>query len=145
MGRTLDALRRPEWPTTEPPTTAPAAPAAPESTDDDSLGEAMPFIEVGAPTKRGAPAAVWVANTPRPAEPAAKKATLQTPTPRPVTLTPRAPLTVTLQGAAPAEPARPLVAPEVIAFHQPDHAVSQHYRALLSRLLAEQPAAGGRV
>ena len=32
----------------------------------------------------------------------------------------------------------------MIAFHQPDHAVSQHYRALLGRLLAEQPAAGGR-
>src|SRR5262245_11590758 len=144
MGRMLDALNRNDWPVVEPPTPAADATPAPE---EDGGTEEVPYIEVGAPARKiEASPSVWVASTVRaPVEPAAaKKPTLEMPQPRPVTLTPRPPMTLSLKPAAPAQSARPRLAPEVIAYHQPDHAVSQQYRELLRHALAEVGGDGGQ-
>jgi len=137
MGRMLDALKKNDWPSTEPlPLTAPAAAEEP-----DPLAEEIPFIEVGGPFRKvEASPAVWVTNAVPggAAEPAAgKKPTLQTPAPRGVILTPRPPMAVALQSANHVQPVPPRLAAEVIAYHQPDHALSGQYRELLEKILSE--------
>jgi Mrp family chromosome partitioning ATPase len=143
MGRMLDTLNR----TNGEPPAPPAISAAPAVETDDAPAEEIPFIEVGAPARKvEASPAVWVASTVRlPAEPAApKKPALQTPPPRNVTLAARPPMTVALQSAIPAQPARPRLAAEVVAYHQPDHAVSGQYRELLGTILRDVGGTGGR-
>ena len=47
-----------------------------------------------------------------------------------------------LAGAVPASPVPPRLATEVIAYHQPDHVLSQQYRELLEKILTEVPGDG---
>ncbi len=136
MGRMLDTLKRADWPSVEPP----SPPAVLAAGGEETPVEEMPFIEVGGSGPRvEASPSVWITNPGRvPAEPpAVAKPALQTPTPRTVMLTPRPPLSVALQSTLPAALPRPRLAAEIIAFHEPEHAVSRQYRDLLAAILAE--------
>jgi succinoglycan biosynthesis transport protein ExoP len=92
----------------------------------DEPAEEMPYIEVGGKGKavEGSPSVL--------AAPARAPA-----------LAPHSPLTVAFQPCRPA-PA-PHMAPEVIAYHKPGHAVSKQYRALLGQILPEPADEAGRV
>lgn len=132
MGRMLEALKRvPNGRPAEPEVALRTFPAAVD-TAETAEDEAIPFIEVGGP--RVGPAA--------PAEPSAR-------TPTVVPESKSLPRTVVFQPlpapAALPTPARERFAAELIAFHQPKHAVSGQYRALLAGLLAQLPAARPQV
>jgi Mrp family chromosome partitioning ATPase len=115
MGRILEALRRTEEPVLMPEVAL--APAVPDAEAAEPPDEEMPFIEVGGPR--------------RAAEPAVR---LETAPPRSATLRVPPPLSVALQ---PCPAPTPRLAGELIAFHQPDHAVSQQYAALFAQITAD--------
>ena len=134
MGRMLEALKQA---TTEanPPETLPTAsvPQLQVITADDA-DEAMPFIEVGGKGRavEGSPDVL--------AAPALRPIAARAPA-----LAPQSPLSVAFHpGRCPAVSA-PRMAGEIIAFHQPDHEVSQQYRALLGQILPETADEAGRV
>jgi Mrp family chromosome partitioning ATPase len=113
MGRMLEALRHAhEVPPPEPALRPEPADAAAEPAED-----VMPFIEVGGPRQA-------VANGAR----------LEVPGPRLATLLVPPPPTVRLQ---PLTKPTPRVAAELIAYHQPEHAVSQQYSAVFLQMAPE--------
>jgi Mrp family chromosome partitioning ATPase len=134
MGRTLDTLN---WGETEPSGQIEEAPAGGEPPQlqvvpAEEPAEEMPYIEVGGrgKTVEGSPDVLAAAL--RPAVPRAPALAMQ------------APLTVAFRPfPAPSSPA-PRMAPEVIAYHHPDHEVGKQYRALLRQLLLEPCDDGGR-
>src|SRR5207244_5442164 len=97
----------------------------------DEPAEEMPYIEVGGKGKavEGSPSVLAA-----PAHRAAARAPA---------LAPHGPLSVAFPPCRPA-PA-PRMAPEVIAYHQPEHEVSKQYRALLGQILTEPADEAGRV
>lgn len=132
MGRMLEALKRvPTERPAEPEVALRPFPAAVDESDA-AEGEAIPFIEVGGPRPAPASPAAPSVRTPMPANEG--KAL-----PRSVVFQPLPP-----PAAVPA-PARERFAAELIAFHQPRHAVSGQYRALLAGLMAQLPAARPQV
>ncbi len=138
MGRMLEALKRTEEPKTagEPVLTA----VAPEPMAEDLPEEEMPFVEVGGPRGKPPEATARARPTP-PSQPAEAKAPapatprLEVPAPRVASLLMRTPQGVALQSSP--SPKGPRVAAELVAFHQPDHPVSQQYAALFDQLAAE--------
>jgi Mrp family chromosome partitioning ATPase len=121
MGRMLEALKHAH----EAPPPEPALRPEPVEAEAESAEDAMPFIEVGGPRKAGS-------NGTR----------LEVPGPRLATLRVPAPPTVRLQ-----PPSKPLprVAAELIAYHQPEHAVSQQYSAVFMQMAPEATGAAGVV
>jgi Mrp family chromosome partitioning ATPase len=151
MGRMLDTLRQSRG---TPPATPAALPSA--ATEGEAAlagGEAMPFIEVGGPRKI-IEASPDVMAAPVPQQPAARAmpaAPRPSPLPRPETAAAPEPAAwgvqfrpVSRERPAPASPMR-RVAPESIAFHQPEHTAAQQYRNLLAGLLAQCPTGWGQV
>ena len=110
MGRMLEALLHAH----EAPPPEPALCPEPEEADPEPAEEGMPFIEVGGP---------------RPA--AGPRPHLDLPGPRPATLLVPPVPNVRLQALS--KPA-PRVAAELIAYHQPEHAVSQQYSAVFLQM-----------
>jgi Mrp family chromosome partitioning ATPase len=145
MGRTLDTLRHGEshrTPRTA-PLTKPTADAAPEECVVDwTLQEEVPFIEVGGPGKGIECSPLLVKHPPQtkvqPPHPHLGKGLPATkPTPA-VSLTEPEPMAVALEAwPRPATPAG--IAPEIIAHHQPEHAVSKQYAALFECMM-QRPA-----
>lgn len=127
MGRILDALQQ---------STAPPCPPGPDEPDlapaeADAL---VPFIEVGGP--RGAvEASPTVLAPPAAPSPAVRRATGSPGGPRGVCFEP---LPAHL---APGRPPQERFAPDLVAFHSPEHPVSGQYRRLLDALLARLPRA----
>ncbi len=134
MGRTLEALRQAETnPVDQPEVIAPAAEAPQlQVVTAEDPGDEMPYIEVGGRGRlvEGSPD-VLAAPAVRPG--AARAPALTAPSPAGVAFR-ASPVT-----AAPAG----RMAPEIVAYHQPEHAVSQQYRALLSQVLPEPGAETG--
>jgi Mrp family chromosome partitioning ATPase len=145
MGRILEALRRADAqrkhadPVIVPRAYQPVSEAEPDS---DSLEE-IPFIEVGGPRT--------AVQTPRTSSPPAQETkaggsgphqpsvlTIGT-EPLPVVFHPL----LSVSGQREATPDR--FAPELVAFHQPDHPVSEQYRGLLAGLGAQLPDSRPRV
>src|SRR5580765_2665523 len=118
MGRMLEALRQIEEPSLAPEPIDQVA--APSLVTEEPPEEDMPFVEVGGPRPKPAPAEL----APR----------LDMPAPRTASLHVRAPAGVALHTPPQTPTARPRVASELIAFHQPDHAVSQQYATLFGQL-----------
>jgi Mrp family chromosome partitioning ATPase len=116
MGRMLEALKSNDEATSPDDVVLTAVPAA---TDEEPALE-MPFVEVGGP---------------RPA--AAARPQLERVAPRAAVLEPTPLRGVTLQPTSTPRPLAGKVAAELIAFHQPEHAVSQQYAALFGQLVAE--------
>jgi Mrp family chromosome partitioning ATPase len=114
MGKFLESLRhttiRPS--PTEAPIHRNGAPAQVDEVEESV--EEIPFIEVG-PHKSMEASASVLATRPRPSSPASA-----------VTFHP---------SPAEAAPRRPHFAPEIVAYHQPDHPISAQYRDLLTALL----------
>jgi Mrp family chromosome partitioning ATPase len=133
MGRMLEVLRHADAetnPTETPPETAADGPQL-QVVAADEPAEEMPYIEVGGKGKpvEGSPS-VLAAPAPRTAA-------------RAPALALHGPLTVAFRPCLPAT--APRMAPEVIAYHQPEHEVSKQYRALLGQVLPEPAGEAGRV
>jgi Mrp family chromosome partitioning ATPase len=147
----LDALnqsaanRRPAAEESAPrPPGTPSADVEPSQTEED-----VPFIEVGGPRHElvaspsvlaapGPPSAP-TAPPPRPSEPKAVVPAPVEPGSWTVAFRPWGPGTPTAQATA------LRLAPELIAYHQPEHSVSTQYRTLLNGLLAHLSAPRGQV
>jgi Mrp family chromosome partitioning ATPase len=125
MGRMLEALKRSEEPISTP---EPALAAVrPQPAQEAPAEEEMPFIEVGGPRQQSESKTRLEESTPR----------LELPTPRQASLQVWAPQGVALQSCSQPTLPRPRVAAELIAFHQPEHPVSQQYVALFNQLDGE--------
>jgi Mrp family chromosome partitioning ATPase len=122
MGRLLEALKRAD-PLPTPPAALPAQPSAP--------AEEVPYIEWGPHKSMEASPSVLAAPGPGARPPRVPDETA-------VALV--APPTGVAFRAAPAARRGAELAPELIAFHDPQHAVSAQYRELLRALLAGRPA-----
>jgi len=164
MGRMLEALKQPTGERVRPPepsaeTRSNSAPIA-ETPLPDSEDEAMSYIEVGGRQSEveGSPDVMAMPTRALPRlqpQPAASVA-IQAP-PAPVTAPIKAPVeklpvagawTVQFRpwGAEPRLAAnRPVMSPELIAYHQPAHEVASQYRALLQGLLCQLPPGRGQV
>jgi Mrp family chromosome partitioning ATPase len=154
MGRTLDTLRH-----GEPQRLVRATPVAPEKPEDCvtdwTLQDEVPFVEVGGPSKNVELSPSLVKHPPQtktqaPHQPIGTRP----PVAAPVASAPGSPLVVNLTEARPMTvafepwlgPTSPgAIASEVIAFHQPEHAVSKEYAALLEKMLGAMPATAAQV
>lgn len=97
----------------------------------------VPFIEVGAPGKKveGSPQVLAVkhpAQPKQPPHPPTEKALVAA---KVVELAETKPLSVAFEPYGNSRPTRKGIAAEVIVYHQPEHAVSKQYAALLGRLV----------
>lgn len=153
MARTLQALRRDVEPSrlqAAPPVAAPAAPAsAPASAP---VEEEIPFIEVGGKDTPIEASPSVMACTPAPAprlqlhrpeavEPLAAEA------PKAPQVVDQPPIIVEFRPViieAPLAPARERVAPELLTFHQPDHAISRQYELVAKSIEQQQPGGKSR-
>lgn len=127
MARVLEVLRqtdaRHDWPA--PPVAAPR-PFRPDAESVPAEETDVPFIEVGGPR-----------TPPPPAPPAQAPEVAPAPAATGFLQVQFQPLPAVLAPSAPA-PAR--IAPEVVAFHQPAHRVSEQYRRILCELGAQAVA-----
>ncbi len=131
MARLLEAMKHAET-ALRPPHAAPepvrAAPPVPPSAANFDEGDAsVPFIEVG-PSRFVEASPDVLARRPSP--------------PPPVPASPDVARSVSFRPLPAAAGVPAAIAPEVMAFHQPDHPVSGQYRELLGAVLAAVP---GRV
>src|SRR5579864_3215758 len=151
MGRTLDTLRQPDLqrPVRSAMPAMPAGEAPPaECVVDWSLQEQVPYIEVGGPGKGVELSPLLVAHPaqakvqpPHPhlgkalASAKAPEAVAAAAKPAPaVNLTDAQPMTVAFE-AWPGPHSAGGIAPDVIAYHQPEHPVSKEYAVLLDRMM----------
>src|ERR1700687_590378 len=118
MGRMLETLKSNGAPQPSPDILLTA--------DSPEPDEAMPFVEVGGP---------------RPAAPA-QAPHLESSAPRATTLQPCSPRSVVLQPAPALRGQAAQIAADLIAFHQPDHAVSSQYAAMLAQMTNESTTDG---
>lgn len=151
MGRTLDTLRHGDMQRSHrtPASHRPHGDAAPEECVVDwTLQEEVPFVEVGGPGKVMECSPLLVKHPPQakvqPPHPSLGKG-LAGAKPAPVVnLTDAEPMLVALESwprlAVPAG-----IAPEIIAHHQPDHAVSKQYAALFDRMMQGYTGSAPRV
>ncbi len=151
MGRMLEALKQPpskRCPAPEEPSALRPFPPTPEPTAVEENEPEVPFIEVGGPTVQlsesvtGAAAPVAPPRPPAPIEQSVRLQPLPAPTPTPaagqgkVSFQP-----VPFPGKTMAlTPPENRFAAELLAYHQPEHPVSQQYRSLLANLTAQLPA-----
>lgn len=137
MGRMLEALRRADGPRPRPgePPLQPVWPE-PEPMAGPADGEDVPFIEVGGPRAATEASPGVLARVV--AAPAEVRPTPPPQAPRPAVMEVAfRPLPV---GRGPTADPSP-VAPELIAFHEPEHVVSGQYRDVTAALLAPLAAA----
>jgi Mrp family chromosome partitioning ATPase len=121
MGRMLEALKH----AAEIPPPEPALQPGARADDSEAAEDAMPFVEVGGPRNGVGPRPILEVAGPR-------LASLLVPPPSAVRL------------QALAKPT-PRVAAELIAYHQPEHAVSQQYSAVFSQMMPEASSEDGCV
>jgi Mrp family chromosome partitioning ATPase len=130
MGRTLEALKRTTPASVKPvPEIVPARPA-----------EEVPFIEVGGPNRTiEASAAVMKYMSAAASVVASKKEPVQQAPERGISFQ-------TLPESGPAlSPARDRLVGDLVAYHRPNHRVSEEYRGLLSGIIGQLPLAGSQV
>jgi Mrp family chromosome partitioning ATPase len=131
MGRVLDTLKQSESARGKATKSVAPTPPVEECVVDWTLDEGeVPFIEVGAPGKK-------VEASPNLVHPHPPQPSVQPPHAT-VAMSEAQPLLVAYEPWPRATPW--VIAPEVIAYHRPDHAVSQDYAALCTKILAPVPA-----
>lgn len=160
MGRMLETLRQGKTgaaPASEEKPVAPLRAVPPEPAQDNDFDETVPYIEVGGPRKviDASPDVLAVAvpayRGPTPViAPMPMVEVKPTPPPeRPAPSTDGGPWTVQFRPlsreALPSSRVMRRLSPELIAHHQPDHAVAQQYRTLLNSLLVQCPSGFGQV
>ncbi len=147
MGRMREALKRAEAKATLPRLDPPSlATIWPEENLLEEEDNSIPFIEVGGPRPAQGhldPAAVL-------AERALNLPITPAPAPAAVLPTETGPILWSVAfRSLPREwddrPAPATLAPELVAFHHPQHAISSQYRSLVASLLAHAPSARARV
>ncbi len=158
MGRILEALmhggrRSMPYPRAETPPVAPAEPTLPEFPESGDV----PFIEVGGPGAAVESSAQILAPSSIPVAPSApaqvatvdhvQPAGSAPPTATPSTLDSSAAVAFQPAGSPPVPPipTGQRFTPSLIAFHQPDHPVSEQYRALLAGLKGQLRTEGSQV
>jgi Mrp family chromosome partitioning ATPase len=102
---------------------------------DWEIGEEVPFVEVGGPNKK-IELSPGLLKHPAQTTPQAPHLPIETavaPKAKTVNLTEPRPMTAVF-APWPAPAPMPTVSPEIIAYHQPDHATSKEYAALLSMM-----------
>jgi Mrp family chromosome partitioning ATPase len=147
MGRTLDTLRHGETHRTPSASSTHALDAAPpeECVVDWTLQEEVPFIEIGGPGKKVELSPSLVKHPPQakvqaPHSPLGQS--LAAPKAAPIVdLTEARPMAVAFE-VWPGSPARAGIAAEVIAYHQPDHAVSKDYAILFEKMMQSHAGPG---
>ncbi len=137
MGRMLDTLRKSDTPRTEMPAAAPKQHA--DCVMEWAVNEAqLPFIEVGGPGKvmEGSAEVMAVAHPPQAKQPPHSRVKEGLPNSAVLAqLTDAKPLSVAFEPwTGPAAGSRG-VAPEIIAYHQPAHAVSKQYLQLWNAMI----------
>jgi Mrp family chromosome partitioning ATPase len=146
MGRIFEALKQAGQPLPAPDSLAPLSPPAEPSEETAAATDEIPFIEVGGPGATLEASARVLASTPKkgPSHPAALPPVLASPAPGEASRL-LGPVGVAYQplpaGARCGGPAAQRFSPHLIAFHQPDHPVSEQYRAVLAGMTAH--LAGG--
>lgn len=141
MGRMLETLKLGE--SRRAPVAISKSEAAPvqDCVTDWEIAEEVPYIEVGGPNKKVELSPGLMKHPPQaaprpphlPAEPAPAPAAVAV---KPMTayVTPAKPMAVAYEPWPGPMPAPAGVSPEVIAYHQPEHATSKEYAALLQTL-----------
>lgn len=147
MGKTLEILKIGDAARTERP--EPAAEPAPRAdqvhvTEWTLQEEGVPFVEVGPNKLFEASPTVMAAKHPAHAFQPPHGKTQQALFRQAPKLVEAAPMKVGYQTAEPALPVGE-VAPEIVAFRHPEHAVAKQYADLLERMLGETRGQGGRV
>jgi Mrp family chromosome partitioning ATPase len=153
MGRTLEALKRADARPSRPAETAPkphlAAPAAePPPQAEPEPDVAVSFIEVGGPRTVLEASPDVLASVPK--QHAKSSPPIQGPHFRPIEKPAVEPTFMTVAfRPQPGQPTAPIslhrLAAELVAFHQPSHAVSEQYRVLAGKLATQLPAARSQV
>jgi Mrp family chromosome partitioning ATPase len=137
MARIIEALRQADSQRTPLATAIPCA--EPQAQSEADAAEAMPYIEVGGKGK-GMIASPEVLACPVPRRSPVAPHLLAVPeAPAPI------PLSVAFQPWPGPRAASRRLAPELLAFHEPEHPVSKQYRALLDGLLADEAAGACQV
>jgi Mrp family chromosome partitioning ATPase len=157
MGRTLEALKRADALHARPEIKIAAAPSfrdLSEEAQEKPPEEEVPFIEVGGPGSKVEGSKSVLARPAgrekRSAAPSASREHRQQfiPLPPAPVLEESDPFTVAFETlpavSDPAKRGRSRIAPEVIAYHQPDHPLSQQYRSVLAALMAQSPLGGAQ-
>jgi Mrp family chromosome partitioning ATPase len=147
MARILEALRRVDPGRSQPADILPPPrPFRPEN--DSALEEEIPFIEVGGPQMllEASPQVLAASGRRTKAEErgARQKDSVAAASAHPSALAPRSALAGVSFQPLPAEapalvPVPERVAPELVAYHHPEHAISEQYRILLAGLEAALP------
>jgi Mrp family chromosome partitioning ATPase len=145
MGRTLDTLRHGE------PQRASRSPAPQDAPTDGppegcvvdwTLQDEVPFVEVGDKGVELSP--LLVKHPPQPPHPPRNKGLASPKAAPPINLTEAKPMAVAFEAwPGPAAPAG--VAPEVIAYHQPEHPVGKEYAGLFETMVRGLASAGPHV
>jgi Mrp family chromosome partitioning ATPase len=155
MGRMLEAFKLID--PSKPPTAAPPGPhlAWPEpepATPPESTEEEIPFIEVGGPreTMQASPQVLAAgAKLGKPKPLPATGARLRSVSPPSLSEAPARIMSVALRplpgDASRLEPAHLRFAPELIAFHRPEHPVSEQYRSLAEGIASQWPVGRAQV
>jgi Mrp family chromosome partitioning ATPase len=139
MARIIEALRQADAQRT-PLATAPSITAAPVEMDREAPDpEAMPYIEVGGKGKTVCASPEVLACPPVRVGPAAPQFVPMPETPGSY------PLTVAFRPWPEQRPASRRMAPELLAYHQPEHPLSKQYGALLESLLADESGRSSQV
>ena len=135
MGRMLDTLKLGEGRRPVSPMTRPADdPGLQDRVVDWEIGEEVPFVEVGGPNKKVELSPALMKHPPQPAQP--PHLVVETPAKTPsVQLTQAPPMTIAFEPWPAAAATTQGISPEIIAYHQPDHATSKEYAGLLDAML----------
>jgi Mrp family chromosome partitioning ATPase len=156
MGRTLEALKRGHGMHSRPEIKIAPAPAfsdrsetGPKNGDEDEI----PFIEVGGRESAVEGSKSVMAAAARQKKPVALEKAQESrqqciPLPPRYSVEASEQFTVHFEGlpavTGPASQSAGRMAPEVIAYHQPDHPLSRQYRSVLSGLVAQAPLGGAQ-
>lgn len=138
MGRMLETFKLGEGRRTPLALSKPAdAAPAQDCVVDWEIGAEVPFVEVGGPNKKMEVSSGLIQHPPQ-TTPQAPHLPLETAPavlqPSLVKLTEAKPMTAAFEPWPGVAPAPALISPEIIAFHQPDHAASKEYAVLLNSL-----------
>jgi Mrp family chromosome partitioning ATPase len=149
MGRILEALNQAESrrnPKPESTLTLHSGPPEPELAADPSE-EDIPFIEVGGPRKVIEASPAVLASIPSPdvkvlPPAAARPSPVLSPVGSVVRQSGAAWKSVTFRplSGSPLRPAADRFTPELVAYHRPDHPISEGYRSLLANVVGQLPA-----
>ena len=151
MGRMLETLKLGEGRMAPVAISKPEAAPVQDCVTDWEIAEEVPYVEVGGPNKKVELSPGLMKHppqaAPRPPHLPAQPAPVVAPAVKPIAVyvTPARPMGVAFEPWPSPMPAPLAVSAEIITYHQPDHATSQAYAALLQTLRAGLKTGGAGV